>query len=376
MYMEVPSKDEWPVHVGGQGVGEHIAARHVPKIFLVNGSHDRETTALPSVLGDLPHLAAAGPERFLPASPLRSHPLDGPHPHSPRTPTSAPDSPLGDSYSQGTAPHRLHSHTLTQPTGEPSCSGGGGGGEGAAWPQGGPLHSPGDADTAPAGAALQDGGPAWVRGRAVHDGVHSHEHGAASDALRGSPHGDAVSQESAHSWVQGNGATPPAPDAATPVREGSSGSRRQRRPRLPPGAKLRETSSDDAARFRHLTIEPAGGGPAAVLSPDESPASSPPPQGEGKRMRASDMVLAVCDALNRTHAPGSPPPLSHPPGAFVTALLAPRGGEVEIDQAQLWRLGVRCSSPTLQIPPILVPRLALHTVCGLSGCQMSVCMRI
>ena len=36
-----------------QEVGEQIASRHIPKVFLVNDSHDRETTAMPSVLGNL-----------------------------------------------------------------------------------------------------------------------------------------------------------------------------------------------------------------------------------------------------------------------------------------------------------------------------------
>lgn len=38
------TSDNW-VLMCAQGVGERIAARSAPKIFLLNGSHDRETSA-------------------------------------------------------------------------------------------------------------------------------------------------------------------------------------------------------------------------------------------------------------------------------------------------------------------------------------------
>lgn len=67
-----------------------------------------------------------------------------------------------------------------------------------------------------------------------------------------------------------------------------------------------------------------------------------------QRMKASDMVVAICDALNRKHAPsfqgGSVEPLENPPGAYVTALIAPQGGEVELDRHQLANLGIRFAS--------------------------------
>ncbi|GLI61049.1 hypothetical protein VaNZ11_003309 [Volvox africanus] len=58
-------------------------------------------------------------------------------------------------------------------------------------------------------------------------------------------------------------------------------------------------------------------------------------------MTAADMVQAVCDALNRrrTRRPGGR--LRHPPGAFVTGLLVPRGGAIRVDSAALSLLGVR-----------------------------------
>lgn len=58
-----------------------------------------------------------------------------------------------------------------------------------------------------------------------------------------------------------------------------------------------------------------------------------------RRMRASDVVTAVVDALNRRHALGASS-LSHSPGAYVTALVAPEGGGVEVDEEALWALGV------------------------------------
>ena len=36
-----------------QGVGEKIAERNIPKIFLLNGSHDRETSASKSTAGPM-----------------------------------------------------------------------------------------------------------------------------------------------------------------------------------------------------------------------------------------------------------------------------------------------------------------------------------
>ena len=36
-----------------QGVGEKIAERDIPKIFLLNGSHDRETSASKSSAGPM-----------------------------------------------------------------------------------------------------------------------------------------------------------------------------------------------------------------------------------------------------------------------------------------------------------------------------------
>jgi hypothetical protein len=79
-------------------------------------------------------------------------------------------------------------------------------------------------------------------------------------------------------------------------------------------------------------------------------------------MRASDVVQAITDALNRRrsrapslqgsstlpqHNSRSTPaaaaargPLRNPPSAYVTTLLVPRGGEIEVDHTALELLGV------------------------------------
>lgn len=83
-------------------------------------------------------------------------------------------------------------------------------------------------------------------------------------------------------------------------------------------------------------------------------------------MRASDVVTAITDALNRRRSrahslqgssglaassaaakPGSRTtpaavrgPLRNPPSAYVTTLLVPRGGEIEVDHTALELLGV------------------------------------
>lgn len=58
-------------------------------------------------------------------------------------------------------------------------------------------------------------------------------------------------------------------------------------------------------------------------------------------MKASDFVWAVADALNRKGArAGSLGPLAHPPHVYVSHVIAPRGGGVELDRDALAALGV------------------------------------
>jgi 2-phospho-L-lactate transferase/gluconeogenesis factor (CofD/UPF0052 family) len=99
----------------------------------------------------------------------------------------------------------------------------------------------------------------------------------------------------------------------------------------------------------------------AATANGNSAAASLRPSGP---MTASDVVRAVVDALNRSrpprrrrtstaqfaaaagggsaaaaNAPG-PPALNNPPSAYVTALIVPRGGEIEVDRDELAKLGV------------------------------------
>lgn len=59
----------------------------------------------------------------------------------------------------------------------------------------------------------------------------------------------------------------------------------------------------------------------------------------GGPMRASDVVQAITDALNRRRSRQGVP-LRHPPSAYVTCLLVPAGGAIEIDSVALELLGV------------------------------------
>ena len=57
-------------------------------------------------------------------------------------------------------------------------------------------------------------------------------------------------------------------------------------------------------------------------------------------MKASDVVLAITDALNRRGA-SKTGELRHLPGRYVTELIVPKGGPIEIDEVVLAELGVR-----------------------------------
>ena len=57
-------------------------------------------------------------------------------------------------------------------------------------------------------------------------------------------------------------------------------------------------------------------------------------------MSASEMVLALCDALNRRQAARGLGPLQNPPSAYVSALIVPKQGSIEVDRDELARLGV------------------------------------
>lgn len=70
--------------------------------------------------------------------------------------------------------------------------------------------------------------------------------------------------------------------------------------------------------------------------------------GHGGPMRASDVVAAVTDALNRRRSRQGQP-LRHPPAAYVSAILVPAGGQVEIDTDALALLGVPC---VVEVPSV------------------------
>lgn len=72
-------------------------------------------------------------------------------------------------------------------------------------------------------------------------------------------------------------------------------------------------------------------------------------------MTAADMVEALADALNRRHA-RKVAQLAHPPAAYVTTIIAPEGGPVEVDERRLAELGVLCV--------LRVPTLALGAAGG------------
>ncbi|CAL8469527.1 g9068 [Coccomyxa elongata] len=57
-------------------------------------------------------------------------------------------------------------------------------------------------------------------------------------------------------------------------------------------------------------------------------------------MSAADVVSAVCDALNRRHTKAGQP-LEHAPSSYVTALLVPAGGAIDLDGPALEAMGIR-----------------------------------
>lgn len=57
-------------------------------------------------------------------------------------------------------------------------------------------------------------------------------------------------------------------------------------------------------------------------------------------MRASDVVAAITDALNRRRARRGQP-LRNPAGAYVNVIVVPRGSSVEVDREALELMGVR-----------------------------------
>ena len=86
--------------------------------------------------------------------------------------------------------------------------------------------------------------------------------------------------------------------------------------------------------------------------------------GRAGPMRAADVVLAVVDALNRRHGKRGQP-LGFPPAAYVTAVLAPAGGSIAADAAELAALGIQCVTPPA--PDLHVCAMRRACVC-VPGC--------
>lgn len=262
-----------------QGVGEHIAACSAPKIFLINGSHDRETTVLPSALEDLPHFCSATAREDSWAS---TH--------------DSMQQPIEPDHHTGTATHRFSADSAQLAGSTPPD----------------PELDRGPNDDAHADGATSAAGSSRHRGD-------SKATGRQSQAPAYNPGGTLQAE-------------PPEPtsNAAT---DGS------------------EDVGSPAHRFRQLTL-------------NTTEAHGPPqmykPQNNVRYMKASDMVLAICDALNRTHAPTANRPLSHAPEAYVTALIAPQRGEVQVDSEMLRQLGIRHVLQRFRLTLCVARYLELH----------------
>ena len=60
----------------------------------------------------------------------------------------------------------------------------------------------------------------------------------------------------------------------------------------------------------------------------------------GGLMAATDVVRAICSALNRQFG-RTGPPLQHLPGTYITTLLYPRDGAIPVDRESLSAMGIR-----------------------------------
>ena len=65
-----------------------------------------------------------------------------------------------------------------------------------------------------------------------------------------------------------------------------------------------------------------------------------PPAHDTPQLYAACTCPQLCDALNRRHTPRSAT-LDNPPGAYVTHVVAPAGGELRLDPAALRDMGVQ-----------------------------------
>lgn len=67
-------------------------------------------------------------------------------------------------------------------------------------------------------------------------------------------------------------------------------------------------------------------------------------------MKASDVILAITDALNRRGASSKVGELRHLPSRYVTEIIVPRGGPIEVDVDSLKELGIKRVVETESVP--------------------------
>ena len=67
-------------------------------------------------------------------------------------------------------------------------------------------------------------------------------------------------------------------------------------------------------------------------------------------MKASDVILAITDALNRRGASSKVGELRHVPSRYITKIIVPKGGPIEVDVESLEELGIKYVVETESIP--------------------------
>ena len=67
-------------------------------------------------------------------------------------------------------------------------------------------------------------------------------------------------------------------------------------------------------------------------------------------MKASDVILAITDALNRRGASSKVGELRHVPSRYITKIIVPKGGPIEVDVESLKELGIKFVEETDSVP--------------------------
>ena len=318
-----------------QGVGEVVAACQAPKIFLLNGSPDREVCYQRDTWGPVPlarsvsSLAAEASQQ----GQLQQH-ASAPSPPGAQRSSAADSEPQSQQSPAGRGkqlqPHASAPASVA-PTRQPSAS------SLAATEQDvqaavgkSAAHSP-SVPNAHARDVQPAASSSWAAQHAAEPANHRAQPGASS------------STQAAEAVVERTG--------ATQQHEPGSLADLYRRP----GSPTVHLPTHRKARAPHFM----GGFPKQLDAPAEQPGSeqassssstaqqqefsfcSPPQAGPSMRcMTASEMVLALSDALNRRQGPHGAAALQHPPSAYVTALIVPERGSISVDREQLAALGI------------------------------------